>query len=205
MKTKRKALLLSLCAVLLVVASVMGTMAYLTSTTDEVVNTFTVGRVEIDLDEKDTDNSTEGADRDKANSYILVPGEKYEKDPTVHVKPVSEDSYIFVKVENGLAAYEDASSTAEGGYKSIADQIIANGWTKLNGVDNVYYQKYTKVASTVTTDKDFVVFKEFKLKDTANEVNGWNNLNVKITITAYAVQSAGFDTAVEAWTAAQFK
>ena len=205
MKTKRKALLLSLCAVLLVVASVMGTMAYLTSTTDEVVNTFTVGRVEIDLDEKDTDNSTEGADRDKANSYLLVPGEKYEKDPTVHVKPVSEDSYIFVKVENGLAAYEDASSTAEGGYKSIADQIIANGWTKLNGVDNVYYQKYTKVASTVTTDKDFVVFKEFKLKDTANEVNGWNNLNVKITITAYAVQSAGFDTAVEAWTAAQFK
>ena len=42
MKTKRKALLLSLCAVLLVAVSVMGTIAYLTST-DNVANTFTVG------------------------------------------------------------------------------------------------------------------------------------------------------------------
>ena len=40
MKKTKKALLLSLCAVMLVTASVLGTMAYLTST-DEVVNTFT--------------------------------------------------------------------------------------------------------------------------------------------------------------------
>ena len=39
MKTKRKALLLTFCAVLLVVASVLGTIAYLTSQ-DEVKNTF---------------------------------------------------------------------------------------------------------------------------------------------------------------------
>ena len=206
MKTKRKALLLSLCAVLLVVASVMGTMAYLTST-DSVENTFTVGKVEITLDEKDTDNSTSTADRDKANSYLLVPGEEYEKDPTVHVKPVSENSYIFVKVENGLAAYEDATSDVEGGYKSIADQISAKGWGKLegvDGVDNVYYQEYSKVAPTATADTDLVVFEKFKLKDTANEVAGWDSLNVKITITAYAVQSAGFDSAKEAWIAANF-
>lgn len=50
MKTKSKALFLMLCAVLLVAASVLGTMAYLTST-DEVVNTFTVGSVAIKLDE----------------------------------------------------------------------------------------------------------------------------------------------------------
>ena len=46
MKKTKKALLLSLCAVMLVTASVLGTMAYLTST-DEVVNTFTVGNVAI--------------------------------------------------------------------------------------------------------------------------------------------------------------
>ena len=50
MKTKSKALLMTLCAVLLVAASVLGTMAYLTST-DEVENTFTVGNVKIALDE----------------------------------------------------------------------------------------------------------------------------------------------------------
>ena len=51
MKTKSKALLLTLCAVLLVTASVLGTMAYLTSQ-DQVVNTFTVGSVAIKLEDR---------------------------------------------------------------------------------------------------------------------------------------------------------
>ena len=50
MKTRSKALLLTLCAVLLVAATIFGTMAYLTST-DTVTNTFTVGKVNIKLDE----------------------------------------------------------------------------------------------------------------------------------------------------------
>ena len=55
MKKAKKALALVLCAVLLVAGSVMGTMAYLTSK-DEVVNTFTVGKVGITLDEEDVDD-----------------------------------------------------------------------------------------------------------------------------------------------------
>lgn len=70
MKTKSKALLLTLCAVLLVAASVLGTMAYLTST-DTVTNTFTVGKVEIKLDETDVTNPT--GSRVQANSYKLMP------------------------------------------------------------------------------------------------------------------------------------
>ena len=54
MKKTSKALLLTICAVLLVAASVMGTMAYLTST-DKVQNTFTVGKVAIKLDEAKVD------------------------------------------------------------------------------------------------------------------------------------------------------
>ena len=196
MKTKSKALLLTLCAVLLVAASVMGTMAYLTST-DEVQNTFTVGQVQITLDEKDTDNSTPDADRDKANAYHLLPGNEYEKDPTVHVNAVSEDSWIFVKVENGIAAFEAATSTEENGYKSISDQITANGWTALNGVANVYYKPYTKS----DTGSDLIVFSNFKIADTANDVQGWATLNATVNITAYAVQKDGFDTASAAWTA----
>ena len=82
MKTKSKALLLTLCAVLLVAASVLGTMAYLTST-DTVTNTFTVGKVEIKLDETDVTNPN--GPRVKANSYKLMPGTTYTKDPTVTV------------------------------------------------------------------------------------------------------------------------
>lgn len=100
MKTKSKALLLTLCAVLLVAASVLGTMAYLTSS-DTVTNTFTVGKVEIKLDEaKVTADGipVEGAGRVTANSYKLMPGTTYTKDPTVTVLKGSEDSYVRMKV-----------------------------------------------------------------------------------------------------------
>lgn len=95
MKTKGKALLLTLCAVLLVAASVLGTMAYLTST-DTVTNTFTVGKVEIKLDETDVTNPN--GPRVKANSYKLMPGNTYTKDPTVTVLNGSEASYVRMKV-----------------------------------------------------------------------------------------------------------
>lgn len=95
MKTKSKALLLTLCAVLLVAASVLGTMAYLTSSA-EVKNTFTVGKVEIKLDETDVTNPT--GPRVTANSYKLIPGTTYTKDPTVTVKAGSEESYVRMKV-----------------------------------------------------------------------------------------------------------
>ena len=100
MKTKSKALLLTLCAVLLVAASVLGTMAYLTSTA-KVENTFTIGKVEIKLDEaKVTADGipVEGAARVTANSYKLMPGTTYTKDPTVTVKAGSEESYVRMKV-----------------------------------------------------------------------------------------------------------
>ena len=95
MKTKSKALLLTLCAVLLIAASVLGTMAYLTSSA-EVENTFTIGKVEIKLDETDVTNPT--GPRVTANSYKLMPGTTYTKDPTVTVKAGSEESYVRMKV-----------------------------------------------------------------------------------------------------------
>ena len=80
-KTKTKALLMSLCAVLLVAASVLGTMAYLTDSKD-VKNTFTVGNVAIKLDEAKVDeNGTQVVDKDgnpvarvTENEYKLLPG-----------------------------------------------------------------------------------------------------------------------------------
>lgn len=100
MKKTSKALLLTICAVLLVAASVMGTVAYLTST-DKVQNTFTVGKVAIKLDEAKvgTDGTpVEGADRVKENGYKLLPGHAYTKDPTVTVLKDSVESYVRMKV-----------------------------------------------------------------------------------------------------------
>lgn len=195
----RKIMLALFSAMLLVCVTIGATVAYLTDT-KTVTNTFTVGNVAITLDEKDTDNSTSGAERDTANKYHILPGQKYEKDPIVHVTANSEDSYIFVKVENGIAAYEAATETTEGGYKTIAEQIAANGWTALDGVTNVYYKPYTKSSAVV----DMPVFAEFKIAGNADGINGWANISettTKVVVTAYAVQFAGFSTAKDAWDA----
>ena len=100
MKKTSKALLLTICAVLLVAASVMGTMAYLTSA-DEVKNTFTVGKVAIKLDEAKVDangKAVEPAVRVQTNEYKILPGHTYTKDPTVTVEKGSDASYVRMKV-----------------------------------------------------------------------------------------------------------
>lgn len=195
MKTKSKALLMTLCAVLLVAASVLGTMAYLTSTTGEVKNTFSIGKINITLDEAPVNEYGEEVDgaRRMANSYKLVPNHEYKKDPTVHVTGDSENSYIFVKVENGITAIEAAGDT------TIAAQIEKN-WMKLDGVANVYYQEYTKQEA----NKDFVVFNSFTVKNDVSEDTLKGYQTASITITAYAIQKDGFNDAKAAWTAAKF-
>lgn len=195
MKKAKKAILLVLCAALLVGASVAGTLAYMTSTA-KVTNTFTIGNVNITLDETKVDlDGKPVADENPvtSNSYKLVPGATYTKDPTVHVAANSEDSWIFVKVENGISDFEAATAD---GYTNIAGQITAKGWMALEGVNGVYYKEYTSKA----TQEDLAVFETFRIADTANSTDGWNTVNTKsIVVTAYAIQKQGLDTAAAAW------
>lgn len=202
----KKTLTVLLALVLVIAMSVAGTMAYLTST-DTVTNSFTVGKVAITLDELDTDNDDNQSDnvqvgntvRDKANAYNLIPGHVYTKDPTVHVDPASEDSWVFVKVENGIAAYEAAASDTDPKYTPIATQITANGWTALGeAYPGVYYMAYTKNAAGA----NLVVFENFKISGTANDVAGWNTIAAvtnDIKVTAYAIQKDGFTDPAAAW------
>lgn len=198
---KARKILVSLAALALVAAiSIGGTIAYLTST-DKVENSFTVGKVAITLDESKVDingTAVTPAARVKANTYKLIPGHPYTKDPTVHVDADSEDSWIFVKVENGISDIEAAEATGENAYTPIAKQITNNGWTQLDGKTNIYYKKYT----AGTTDKDLAVFGNFKIADNAQDISGWGAAaNAKITVTAYAVQADGFANADAAWAA----
>ena len=105
MKTKSKALLLTLCAVLLVAASLLGTMAYLTSS-DNATNTFTVGKVSIKLDEAQVDElgNVVSNSRVQANEYKLMPSRTYTKDPTVTVLNGSDAAYVRMKVTFNNAA-----------------------------------------------------------------------------------------------------
>ena len=204
MKSAKKAIIAALCAVMLVVGSVAGTMAYLTST-DEVVNTFTVGNVAITLDETDVDNSTADAARDKANSYKLMPGHSYTKDPIVHVASGSEECYLFVKVVNEIAAIEDQSNN---GSTTVASQMENNGWQAVDGVSNVYvYATGSDAKTVVSATNNKTVFGTFKIDGESVNNNILEDYTGKtITVTAYAVQKDGFEekTPAEIWKAAGF-
>lgn len=199
MKKTRKALLLSLCAVMLVTASVLGTVAYLTSQ-DQVVNTFTVGNVAITLDEKDVDNSTPGEnDRDKANAYKLMPGHNYEKDPIVHVDANSEDCYLFVKVVNEIANIE-----AE---KTVAQQMAEKGWAAVDAANGIYVYTTDKTnPAVVTKGSNITVFENFTIAGNVDNTTLATYANKTITVNAYAIQADGFagKTASEIWAAAGF-
>ena len=216
MKTKSKALAISLCAILLVIASVMGTMAYLTST-DEVTNTFTVGKVAITLDEAKVNNDGKPVDEDgnvvevlseaervEKNSYKLMPGHEYTKDPTVTVKAVSEESYVRLKV---TVTFD----------KILADETLAtelddifvgynkDSWPRVSRkVDTAteegksytvltYEYRYTETVSAPETDKKLApLFTSIKIpgewtNDKLSAIGGFN-----INIVAEAIQADGF-------------
>ena len=186
--TLKKKFTLGFALIMLLALAVMGTYAYLTSTPGTVSNAFTIGNIEITLDEAPVDEYGVEAEGDRVaqNDYKLVPGHTYVKDPTIHVLANSEACWLFVKVEDELAAIEDTTT--------IEDQILTNGWTALTGEDGVYY----KEQDAVTADTDVAVFANFKVKDDADlaDYDG-----AKIDITAYAIQKDGLADAATAWAA----
>lgn len=200
MKNAKKILVLLLCAVLLVGASVAGTLAYLTSQAT-VTNSFTVGKVvlggdaQAGLDEAKVDEygvAVSPAERVIINTYKLIPGHTYTKDPTVHVGANSEACWLFVKIDNGIANIEADTATGEDPYTKIAEQVTANGWALLAGETNIYYKA---AAKTDETGDDYIVFKEFRLATDA-DVASYADKN--IVVTAFAIQKDGL-TETEAW------
>ncbi len=209
MKTKSKALLLTLCAVLLVTASVLGTMAFLTST-DEVKNTFTVGQVMITLDEAkaNTDGSlVENADRVKANEYKLLPGHTYNKDPMVTVRKGSEASYIKMTVTFSEASALDAIFAPTGtnltsifnGYDP--DNWIYKGNTKDETANTRTYEFWYKEAvSAPTADVALdALFDSITVPGTITNEQLATIEGMTITVNAYAIQADGFTDAADAW------
>lgn len=196
MKNKKKTLLMSVAAVLLVAAGVFGTLAFLTSQSKVVTNTFTVGTVEIALDESEVDEygvKTGSDERVHGNSYKLIPGKEYTKDPVVHVIKESEPSYIFIEVINPLSELEKDGDTTT----TIAEQMKSNGWV-LTDKANVY--RYENVVDARESLVDLPVFGTFTLADDADVAEKPED----ITIKAFAIQEEGL-TAEEALQEVKFE
>ena len=150
MKSKTlKVLLLSATAILLVIATVLATMAYLTSSS-AVSNVFTVGNVKLNMTETKVNSNgtpvTDRTNRTDTNSYHLVPGASYLKDPIIEVGATSDESYLFVRVRNDLKTIECPGYVEKDGTqhvcahngtcKTILEQLIANGWQEIERAEN---------------------------------------------------------------------
>ena len=193
MKTKNKKLLIiAVCAFLLVAVSVVGTLAYF-SAKDTVTNTFTVGKIAITLDEAKVDDGgvpAVPAERVKTNEYKLSPSHVYTKDPIVHVDKDSENSWVFIKVTNGIASVEDSAN-------NIDSQILGNNWTALSGKSGVYYQEYTKGQA----DKELETFSQFKIANSATAKDLEPLSEANLSVFAYAIQKDNLMSAEDAWAA----
>jgi predicted ribosomally synthesized peptide with SipW-like signal peptide len=196
MKKFAKVMAFMLCAALLVCGGIFGTLAYLTSQTSTITNTFTVGNVKITLTEGRINangkipNADDRIDSGNQN-FKLMPGGSYEKDPTIKVDANSESCYIYVQVVNEIAGIEAADT--------VATQMAANGWVALDGVTNVYCKE-----AAVAAGSTHILFSTVKIRGDVDNATLAPYMNKTIKITGYAVQSFGFDTAKDAWTAANF-
>lgn len=204
---KKKSLVTMLAALGLVGAVGTGaTLAYLSSTTTVMENTFSVGNVKVMQDEAEWDdvNNVAKASRTSAgNSYTdITPGDELAKDPTATVEAGSANCYVFMQVsgadeltDNNFEFYGfDASK-----WEKVSDEDGDN-----KGIDGVYQYKNAATNDIVEKSSDNqtlpALFTSVKYSLEAEEMASETGLE-KVTIKTCAVQ-ADHMTADTALTAA---
>ncbi len=102
MKKLKYVLLGALISAVVATSVVVPTIAWLSSASDEVVNTFEGGEITVTIDEAPVDGNGKRTDGDRVtgNNYKFVAGSVLDKDPTPTIKKGSVKSYVFVCVEN---------------------------------------------------------------------------------------------------------
>ena len=165
---KKKGLALFLALTLLVVGVVAGTLAWLTAKSDVVTNTFTTSDIKVELKE------TTGTE------YKMIPGYTISKNPKATVLAGSEECYLFVL---------DKSTN----FDDDLEYTIADGWTKLDGVDTVYYRVVDGTTNQIGTPysvlkDDQVTVKGSVTKEQMNALDAEGAVKPTLTITAYASQ-----------------
>lgn len=164
---KKKALLMVLAAALIVVASIGGTLAWLTSN-DSMTNTFTVGDLNIDLTETNW-----------VTNAKIVPGVSIPKNPVVTVGTGSESADVYMSV-TVPASLQNSQIT----FDVDPDWI----WDAAKGC----YKYDSAVAAGASTDPLFTTVKIGNLTETEMEAIETAATN-DIVVRAYAIQAGTAD------------
>ena len=143
-----KVMLIILALMLMIGATVGGTIAWLTAESDTVTNTFTVGSIEIDLweNEYDPDTNTLGkGEVETQDDYKIVPGATNPKNPTVTVVKGSEACWLYVTIENNLVL--------DGAAAGVIAAVVA----AITGAAVVHTAVYVDVGTAVVGAADAVI------------------------------------------------
>jgi len=209
---KFKSLALLASCVLVIGSAALGSIAYLTSS-DTNVNTFTVGKVGMELTETRVTPEgvpVEGADRVKENSYRLIPGVTYTKDPTVTIKKGSEESYVRLLVTVNKMAELRAIFGNDFQLKDIVSTLDNNTWEYITVKDNgdnssTYEFRYrdrdgSKTVGTLTAETDLdlkPLFTHLVYPATITSEQNATLQGLKITVVGQAIQAMGFEETTE--------
>jgi len=185
-KTNKTKVLAVVLALVLVVGCAAGaTLAWLMDTTQEVVNTFTYGDINITLTEND--NGVDNDNNANTNSYKMIPGNTITKDPKVTVVKDSEACWLFVKIVKSE------------NFPTYLTYTIADGWTALAGETGVYWRK----VDATTADTPFDVLKNNQVVVSQNvtkeQLRELGTNYPTLTFTAYAVQQENVANETLAW------
>lgn len=180
----RNVLLIVSMMLVVAMASVGGTLAWLTASTTTITNTFTPSDIGITLAE--TSN----------NEFKLVPGVEYKKDPVVAIDTTKTDVdvYLFVKFE------EINNPSASLTYTSTL--TAANGWTQGDGI-SIPVDVWYRVVQVSDTTKEWHLLDSDKVtvKDTLTKENmPTSTAQPQLKYTAYAIQKDGMASVSDAWT-----
>lgn len=180
---KSKKFLAAFMAVVMIAACIAApTYSWLSSRSEQVVNTFAGGAITVTVDEAqvDTDGKKiDGGERVVANSYKYAAGSVLDKDPTPTILKGSVECYVFLCVENQL---DDLFSM----------NINTADWTKVSEENGKAIYIYKETVDAENADEDITLTPIFTQVTVSKELTqddvarlGEKNVNV----TAYAIQT----------------
>lgn len=198
----KRIMVLALALVLLLGCGIGGTIAWLTANSGTVTNTFTVGDINITLQEypfKVENGVTSTSELDKSatpvqtiNTYKVVPGGSQPKEPFVTVVANSENCYVYVCVDNNLTIDQKVVVTYD---INTTDWVqVATKTDDTTGAVTTLY-RYKDIVTMSDADQDKTVFTKVEYDDGIQKDVDSNNLKIgqlkdkTIVLNAFAHQS----------------
>lgn len=226
----KKSLALLLSVVLAIGGIAYGSVAYLTHR-ESLANVFTVGNVEVKVDETQVDKNGDPVDdqgnpitdpeeyirKEEPNEYHLIPGEDYRKDPAMTVLRGSEPCYVrmLVTINNYnqlLAIFNDLTAEYPDGFLPQNHQLgwdpakwICQPTPTVNAAENtITYEFRYATPVTAPANEDLKLeplFETIIVPDAFTGEHLSTLVDFKVTVTGEAIQTAAFDTEDAAWEA----